>query len=284
MSEDLIGKVFSHLLVNQVSDIRKYNTLNYECLCSCGKVTLATKAQLINGKKKSCGCRSNIKPLHGSKYKTSIDDVFTHLTVVSEDRPTKSGHYVVDCKCACGNKKEIKVRDLILGRVVSCGCKQKDANKKHGMWDSRPYSIHGHMKRRCNSPDEAGYSHYGARGITYDQKWETFEGFWEDMQYGYSENLELDRIDPDKNYCKSNCRWVNSNIQSFNTGKRKDNSSGTTGVSWNKKDELWEVYIDKDGKRVRLGKYEDLELASFVRKEAELKYYGFYKHKEENKE
>ena len=147
----------------------------------------------------------------------------------------------------------------------------------HGMHDSRPANIHRHMKRRCDAPKEAGYFHYGGRGISYDPKWATFKGFWEDMSDGYSDELELDRINSNGNYRKENCRWVDQTLQAFNTRKRIDNMSGKSGVSWDKRNGKWYAYINIHNKRHSLGMHEDLEFAIFLREEAELKYYGFIK-------
>ena len=212
-----------------------------------------------------------------SKYRVTIGERFNRLVVVSEMVKSLDGHYRCEVECDCGNIKTATTRQLIMGDVVSCGCKRLEGMYKHGMSNSRPMSIYGHMKRRCDTEKEAGYPSYGGRGISYPDKWKTFSGFWEDMCEGYSEDLELDRIDPDKNYSKENCRWVDHVLQCFNTRKRKDNTSGKSGVSKNSRSGLWEVYINIHRNRVRLGLYEDLELAIHVREEAELKYYGFIK-------
>lgn len=55
---------------------------------------------------------------------------------------------------------------------------------------------------------------------------------------------------------------------------RKHNTSGVTGVSWNKEREKWEVEICVNKKRIKLGRYTDKEEAIQVRKEAERKYFG----------
>lgn len=71
------------------------------------------------------------------------------------------------------------------------------------------------MKRRCTDPKVSGYERYGGRGITYDPKWETYEGFVEDMGER-PEGTTIDRIDNDGNYEKSNCRWATTAEQMSN--------------------------------------------------------------------
>lgn len=36
------------------------------------------------------------------------------------------------------------------------------------------------------------------------------------MSSGYSDELTIDRIDPDGNYCPENCRWVTNKVQQNN--------------------------------------------------------------------
>jgi hypothetical protein len=89
---------------------------------------------------------------------------------------------------------------------------------KHGMSRTRAYRAWTAMKRRCDSPDSRLARWYTE--IQYDPKWATFEGFWEDMKFGYADHLTLDRIDSSKDYSKENCRWATMKEQSRN---RKDN-------------------------------------------------------------
>ena len=88
----------------------------------------------------------------------------------------------------------------------------------HGMSRTRQYRIWRAMKRRCDDPSNRSLRWY--KGIKYDVKWHTFEGFWEDMQDNYENGLTLDRIDPTKDYFKSNCRWADMKAQARN---RRDN-------------------------------------------------------------
>lgn len=98
--------------------------------------------------------------------------------------------------------------------------KVSDYKKTHNMSNTRPYRIWQGMKTRCNNEKEPEYPRYGGKGITYDSKWEVFEGFWEDMQEGYSDDKTLDRINSKGNYEKYNCRWATYEEQNNN---KKDN-------------------------------------------------------------
>lgn len=58
------GEVFGRLTVLGLS--KKDNKFPmFECLCSCGKKTLATSFELRSGKKKSCSCLRGRKVSHG---------------------------------------------------------------------------------------------------------------------------------------------------------------------------------------------------------------------------
>ena len=94
------------------------------------------------------------------------------------------------------------------------------------------------MKRRCDDPKFVGYKYYGARGITYPLKWKTFKGFKEDMEATHKEGLEIDRIDPNGNYSKENCRWVTILQQARN--KRRH------------------IWIEHEGKKIKLIEYAEM--------------------------
>ena len=84
----------------------------------------------------------------------------------------------------------------------------------------RTYGIWQAFRDRCNNPNRKDYKYYGGKGITYDPAWDSFEAFLADMGEA-PEELTLDRIDGNKGYSKSNCRWATRNQQSYNSSRIK---------------------------------------------------------------
>lgn len=176
-------------------------------------------------------------------------------------------------KCICGKIYTASLSKVRNGCSNSCGCITKA--KTHGMSKTRHYAIWQSMKRRCDSPSCEFFYAYGEKGIGYCDKWKTFEGFWEDMKGGYNDELELDRIDPNGNYCKENCRWVNEGLQSYNRCINKSNTTGKVGVYFDKNTNKWQARIGKNGNNHYLGSFDTFETACAVRDKAEIECYGF---------
>lgn len=131
------------------------------------------------------------------------------------------------CFCDCGKECIKTTSELNSGCGKSCGC----INTKHKMSTTRQYMIWHDMGRRCDQEQRSGYENYGGRGISYDPKWTSFEGFWEDMSEGYSDEMELERLNVNLDYCKDNCEWVLDKEQAKNKRKYKNNKLGIGNIS-----------------------------------------------------
>lgn len=130
-------------------------------------------------------------------------------------RTTKSGtNWKAMYRCDCGNEFESRESHVNSGATKSCGCLNSrlasERLKTHGLKGSQEHNSWARMKARCNNPNNIRYHRYGGRGITYDPKWETFEGFLEDMGFSPKDGFRysIDRVDNNGNYCKESCQWL----------------------------------------------------------------------------
>ena len=82
------------------------------------------------------------------------------------------------------------------------------------------------------------------------------------------------------NHKKTDNRWINLRpatqaINAMNHPMRLTNTSGCTGVAWNKKHHFWVVQIGHKNKKIYLGCYKNKETAFAIRKGAEC-WYGYH--------
>ncbi len=85
----------------------------------------------------------------------------------------------------------------------------------------------------------------------------------------------VDHISRDKkDNRKKNLRIATHKDNVVNTGMFSTNTSGHKGISWEKRNSKWEVYIHKNNKKISLGLYSDFDTAVKVREIAEIIYFG----------
>jgi hypothetical protein len=83
------------------------------------------------------------------------------------------------------------------------------------------------------------------------------------MHHGRWPSLLVDHIDGNPgNNDPTNLREVSAQQNQWNLKLNSRNTSGHRGVSWNKSLRKWEAYLRFDGRRHRLGQYDDVKEAA----------------------
>lgn len=156
-----------------------------------------------------------------------IDEVYGRLTVVREVERLNPRKRQFLCLCECGNEVSLNLNKLRSGHTRSCGCLHIEtlrANRhiggtpRHGLNKTPEHRAWVHMRQRCNNPKKKDYPHYGGRGITVCEAWQSsFEAFLAHVGKKPSPKHSLDRIDVNGNYEPGNVRWATQQQQVENT-------------------------------------------------------------------
>lgn len=130
----------------------------------------------------------------------------------------KNYQVYVKATCACGKQWIVRKTSVDTRKVTKCAsCACHIAQLKHGERVNRTptYITWRSMTNRCLYPKSSNWRYYGGKGITVCPRWRTFVNFKEDMGER-PVGKTLDRINPDGNYIKINCRWATAKEQRAN--------------------------------------------------------------------
>jgi hypothetical protein len=166
------------------------------------------------------------------KVRDLVGQTFGRLTVVGLASRRRSNRTTWECKCTCGEMREVRGNSLLTGNSASCGCLARErwqaAKTLHGMSTTRTFKIWLGIKTRCLNPHTKNWPYYGGRGISICKEWQdSFSSFFAAMGV-CPPGLTIERIDNDGNYEPGNCKWATRAEQ--NRNKRDGRKAGVP--SW----------------------------------------------------
>lgn len=140
------------------------------------------------------------------------------------------------------------------------------------------------IKQYCVSKNQRGYLFTHIRDKNNDNK-NKIVYLHRIIMDIYDKKIKVDHINHNPlDNRKCNLRLTTNQQNNMNKGLQSNNTSGVTGVVWDKSRNRWLASIKVNGKNIFLGRFTNFEDTVKARKEAEEKYFGEYSYDNSMKE
>lgn len=264
-AKDLTGLRFGRLVAVEPLGSKPGKGVIWRCQCDCGGSKDVPSSGLLAQKTRSCGCiRQELRAKQDIAGKRFGRLVAVEFRYYNEDHDA--------CwlfRCDCGNEKIMPAAHVKWCRVRSCGCL-----KTEHIEQLRRLDITGQRYGRLTAIRPTA-DHDAAGSI-----------IWEcECECGTKVNYSVNRLSrgntlscgclyrESRKTCSENRRdaFDGTLVSLLASAKepRSDNSSGCTGVYFDKRTEKWQAYINFRRKRHNLGFFKTKDQAIRARKAAE---------------
>ncbi len=150
----------------------------------------------------------------------------------------------------------------------------------HDLFEYKNGKLHWKIKpaNRVKIGDEVGHLSAGYRRFEYkNQQYHVHRVIWEMHKGPIGSGLEVDHINHIKNDNRiENLRLISHAENTRNKSIAANNTSGISGVHWNKRLNKWHVQITANGVRKHVGLFNSMEDAITAREQAK-SLFGYHK-------
>lgn len=251
-----VGYRVGMLTVINRTDQRKSGYTVWHCRCDCGgSIDLDTRC-LQRGTVTDCGCKNNVKPgtsnIAGNRYGKLVA-----LNPTGERG--YSGSVVWECQCDCGNVCYVSLHQLQAGYVKSCGCLSRPPIKDFVGKRFGKLTVIEYVGKRAGMHRWKCLCECGNETIVCQTL----------LQSGKAKSCGcMQATSFLRNTGIIDGTYV-SILEYYKTHMSPCNTSGHTGVYWDKKNQKWIAQIGFKGKNRYLGSYHRYQDAVAARKRAE---------------